>query len=290
MSRLLHALRSGRVLLMDGAMGTELLRSLSRPAPGQPPVDLSSLNTIDGGALVRAVHRAYVDAGAEVLVTNTFCVQPSASFETYQAAFALARTALTGSFVLADVGPGFPANDAALGRVLSACDGADGLLIETLSDPNLVEALAKANPSLPRLASFSFGFFDGRIRTHASLLPHECAEAARRCGCAALGVNCGRDIGLPELLEVIAAYRSVTDLPLFVRPNAGTPVEKTGRLVYRQTPEMMAGWLPALLEAGVTMVGGCCGTTPAHIAAYRHLIDDWNRAHSQNAIPQINAD
>ena len=96
---------------------------------------------------------------------------------------------------------------------------------------------------------------------------------------AALGVNCGAEIRLPELLEIVTAYRSITDLPLFVRPSAGTPKEVGGQWVYPETPASMAAWLPALFEAGVVMVGGCCGTTPAHIAAFRTVVDEWNRAH-----------
>ena len=90
---------------------------------------------------------------------------------------------------------------------------------------------------------------------------------ARGYDIAALGVNCGRDIGMDETIEIVRRYRDHTDLPLFARPNAGTPKQKGKRWVYPQSPEMMAERLPELLEAGVSMVGGCCGTTPDHIAA-----------------------
>jgi 5-methyltetrahydrofolate--homocysteine methyltransferase len=92
----------------------------------------------------------------------------------------------------------------------------------------------------------------------------------------ALGVNCGRDITIDDCAEIICRYRTVTDLPLFARPNAGTPTNVDGQWVYPHTPEQMAAELPKLLEAGVSMVGGCCGTTPAHIAAFRRVVDDWN--------------
>ena len=95
---------------------------------------------------------------------------------------------------------------------------------------------------------------------------------------AALGVNCGREIEMNEIVEIIRRYREVTKIPLFARPNAGTP-ERTGSVWhYPRTPEAMASCLPELLEAGVSMVGGCCGTTPEHIAAFRQVIEDWNRS------------
>jgi methionine synthase I (cobalamin-dependent) len=106
--------------------------------------------------------------------------------------------------------------------------------------------------------------------------PEWFANRARDWGLAALGVNCGRDIGMDEVIEIIRRYRRVTDLPLFARPNAGTPVRQGKRWVYPHTPERMAARLSELLEAGVCMVGGCCGTTPEHIAAFKPIIDEWN--------------
>jgi len=92
-----------------------------------------------------------------------------------------------------------------------------------------------------------------------------------------LGVNCGREIGMKECVEIAHQYRDNTHLPVFVRPNAGTPKFRNEQWVYPHSPEYMASWLPELLAAGVRMVGGCCGTTPAHIAAFKKVIDEWNQ-------------
>src|SRR5262249_62409020 len=89
------------------------------------------------------------------------------------------------------------------------------------------------------------------------------ARHAARHGVTALGVNCGREIDMDDIIEVIKRYRAVTDLPLFARPNAGTPRTDGGHLVYPRMPERMAERLPALLEAGGAVGGGCCGTAPA---------------------------
>ena len=117
----------------------------------------------------------------------------------------------------------------------------------------------------------------GRLATFSGHAPETYARHAERHGVAALGVNCGRDIGMDEIIEIIRRYRRETDLPLFARPNAGTPAREGDRWIYPHTPEAMATRLPELLEAGVNMVGGCCGTTPEHIAAFRPVVNAWNR-------------
>ena len=84
---------------------------------------------------------------------------------------------------------------------------------------------------------------------------------------------------MDEMIEIIRAYRQETDLPLFARPNAGTPTRVGDRWVYPHTPAQMAARLPELLEAGVSMIGGCCGTTPEYIASFRVVVDEWNSQH-----------
>jgi len=114
----------------------------------------------------------------------------------------------------------------------------------------------------------------GGLRTWVEKQPPEYyAERAGSLGIDALGVNCGRDIDMAEIIAIVRRYRRVTDLPLFARPNAGTPQRLDGRWIYPRTPRQMAEHLPELLEAGVNMVGGCCGTTPAHIASFHEIIE-----------------
>ena len=298
MPDLVKALHSGRVLLMDGAMGTELFRA------GVPrDACLEELN-LTQPEVVKGIHRAYVEAGAQFLLSNTFQANPAAlakhGVETRlmhlnQTALAIAfSVARQSAFVLADIGP-FGAQQLQsellvpmiLPMILSQ-HGADALLFETC--PNVVDlgvflslkTRETVLPLEPILVSFTFSHHaTGELRTHDRLAPEACARLVQKQGVeiAALGVNCGRDIGMADILEIVRRYRSVTDLPLFVRPNAGTPKQVDGQWVYPETPESMAAWLPALFEAGVVMVGGCCGTTPAHIAAFRKVVDEWNKAH-----------
>jgi 5-methyltetrahydrofolate--homocysteine methyltransferase len=286
----LEALHCGRVLLMDGAMGTELQR-----AGIQPGECFEHWNLTHPGRVV-AIHRAYAQAGAKVLLANTFQANPTALAKhgigqslssICEAGIELARTAaMPNSFVLGDWTP-FDVSPLEIPtHLLAPWTKADALLIETCSDLlaslNLSAGVRKAlsEPGqfwLPVLMSFTFHRNDaGELCTFHRFTPEAVARGAGNSGIAALGVNCGRDITMDDCTEIISRYRAVTDLPLFARPNAGTPTLVHGQWVYPHTPEQMAAKLPMLLETGVAMVGGCCGTTPAHIAAFRPIIDAYN--------------
>ena len=260
MSEFLKALRSGKVLVMDGAMGTELQRF-----PKPPP-----------RAAVGTIHSAYIAAGAEVILTDTF---QAVEHKQWQAAIRCARSARPRPrFILADVGPMQKLTQATAGAVLAECKGLDGVLLETWSSIAGLRMFAKARPAaLPMLVSFTFLHGPGdELQTFEAVSPEACAQAAKKCGAVALGANCGREIDLDDMLRIVERYRSACDVPIFVRPNAGTPKRTRSGWKYPHTPAAMAARLPALLEAGVTMIGGCCGTTPEHIRAFREVVDAWN--------------
>jgi 5-methyltetrahydrofolate--homocysteine methyltransferase len=288
MPDLLTALRSGRVLLMDGAMGTQLQRAGIAEDACYEQWNLTHPES------VRAIHQAYAEAGAEVLLTNTFQANPAslARFGLDERLKRLARAALRlawsvaggDRFVVADIGPFDDDPETARPRWLPAVFlEADAILVETAADlRDLITVLKMIlrraeNKLIPVLFSAAYQRSeDGELRTLGGDRPEECARRASRYPIAALGVNCGRDIGMDEIIEIVRRYRAVTDLPLFARPNAGTPKRRGKRWVYPHTPQKMAARLPELLEAGVCMVGGCCGTTPKHIAAFRRVVDEWN--------------
>jgi 5-methyltetrahydrofolate--homocysteine methyltransferase len=159
-------------------------------------------------------------------------------------------------------------------RIVTACAQADGLLLETFSDPEQAKVFAKEYRSIsakPVLVSFTF---DGQTqKTFRNVSSELCAGAAADMGAAALGVNCGRDVDMTLCAATLRRYRTVTTLPLFARINAGTPSNG----IYPKSAEEMAEELLQVLEAGAIMVGGCCGTTPRHIEAFAVVIDSWNR-------------
>jgi 5-methyltetrahydrofolate--homocysteine methyltransferase len=285
MPSFLDCLHSGGVVLMDGAMGTELQRAGIRQG------ECYELWNLTHPEQVRAIHQAYADAGAECLLANTFQANPAALARhgledqmgrILQAAVALARgVAGPERFVLVGVGPVDRPPPLTYWQILNDLQGADAVLLETWSDPEAAgECLRVARGRLPVLVSFTFwrGPPDHELRTFTDHRPEACARIADRGGAIALGVNCGRDLGMGDVAEVLRRYRSVTRLPLFARPNAGTPTRTADGWVYPQTPQRMAARLPELLDAGAMMVGGCCGTTPEHIATFRQVLTGRARA------------
>jgi 5-methyltetrahydrofolate--homocysteine methyltransferase len=279
---------------MDGAMGTELQRA------GIQPGECFELWNLTQALKVRSIHQAYVDAGADCLLTHTFQAnQPALARhglvsqweEILQAAVANARATLgTKQFLVADLGPDCGVNLPSAwrqsgGDYLAALGAVDALLLETAcSRDDLISLwfVRKEAARVPFLFSLAYGRNPlGHIctcvgRFPESKAPEFYAEKAKSWHVDALGVNCGRGIGMDDLLEIVRRYRQATDLPLFVRLNAGTPARVADQWVYPLTPEILAERLPELLECGVAMVGGCCGTTPDHIAACRPIIDQWN--------------
>jgi 5-methyltetrahydrofolate--homocysteine methyltransferase len=300
MSRFLEILHSGRVLLMDGAMGTELQRA------GLKEGECPELWNLTQPQKVQAIHQAYVDAGAEVLLTNTFQANPWAlakkglearSEEILKTGLSLAQSvAGTDRFVFLDFGPTEGTNSPekvvdlkCLDLLIPQLCSADAIVLETFSDSSVFLAVQTcrlaSEDEIPLLLSLSYQRLpSGEPCTRDRHTPEWFASQVGQYKIAALGVNCGRDIGMDEVIEIIRRYRQYTDLPLFVRPNAGTPTRMGDRWVYPHTPEKMGARLPELLEAGVAMVGGCCGTTPEHIAAFRPIVEGWNANRSSQPV------
>ena len=261
---------------MDGAMGTELQRA--DLAAGECP-ELWNLTHPDR---VAAIHRAYVDAGAECVLTNTFQANEKAlarygmadRLDTIiHAALHLARAAAgPDRYVIGDIGPMENPRPEAAQRLLEVFSPADAILLETWSDVPSAELFLKAacRANQPVLVSFTFLHSDpsGGFRTFKGSPPEACARAAKDHGAAAVGVNCGKELTFDDIAVVLRRYRTVTDMPLLARPNAGTPARGHNGCVYPHRPEDMAAQLPRLLDVGLAMIGGCCGTTPRTIAAF----------------------
>jgi 5-methyltetrahydrofolate--homocysteine methyltransferase len=267
---------------MDGAMGSELLQA------GAATESCLELWNLTHPEQVRAIHRAYLQAGARVLVSNTFQANPTALarhgrqdelVDLWQTGIELARSAgHRDHFVLASIGP--PVPDSWWEPIIPVLAAADGLLLETFSDREVLGCVARHREKLadaPIFLSLTYCHGPQGLATFSGDMPEAFAAGAREAGVTALGVNCGRDIGMADAAGIIRRYRAATDLPLFARPNAGTPARVADTWVYPHTPEIMADRLPDLLAADITLVGGCCGTTPAHIAAFRPVVETWNR-------------
>jgi 5-methyltetrahydrofolate--homocysteine methyltransferase len=278
MSKLTEALAAGKPILMDGAMGTELLRAGIEPVPGV---------NVTHPELVQRIHESYVHAGARVLLTNTFQANQGTNRRVITAAVGLARAAArAGQILLASFGMPITERSTLLGGL--PFDQLDGTLLETQSElrskediglpVNMAVHFLRTISRVPLLISMTFRRdISGRLETISGLGPEAIAAEAEDAGVAALGVNCGRDISLTDATKVLQAYRSACNLPLFARPNAGTPTRVGDRLVYPVTPAEMAAWVPEAIQAGAIMIGGCCGTTPQHIAACRESLAKLDR-------------
>ncbi len=267
--------------LLDGAMGT-VLQQKGLQAGGEPV--LLSLTQPD---LVRSVHESYVEAGAQIVYTNTFTANryklkdASKVAEVIPAAIRLAKEAAKGRALVAlDIGPigqlmeptgpmSFEEAYDIFAQMLSYSQGADVVVFETFTELYELKAAllaAKETTDLPVLCSMTFEA-DGRTFTGTS--PMEMCLTLEGLGASALGINCS--LGPKELLPLVSRLCRISSLPVFVKPNAGLPDPVSGE--YRSSPEEFARELSVLARCGVRLFGGCCGTTPEHLAALKRELE-----------------
>jgi len=288
-SSLLLAART-RVVIADGAMGTEL------QAVGLEPGACGEAWNLDHPGRVAAIHEAYREAGAEVLLTNTFGGHRLA-LARHDAVLAervpeLARAAVDvarrgggiGAWVLGDIGPigGFleplgdiPVSDAenAFRELATALvrGGADGIIVETMAalDELVLGVRAARDAGAPLVVgSVAFDRTKAGIRTMTGATPEQAAHALVEAGADLLGANCGTGLGASEYADIVRRYRAVApSLPVLVKMNAGQPRMADGAVEYDGTPDRLAAAIAPLVEAGAAIIGGCCGTTPEHIRA-----------------------
>lgn len=277
----------GGVILADGAMGTMLFEV--GLAFGDPP----ELWNVEHPERVRAVHRGYLDAGAAILLTNTFGGNrfrlamhrlEARTAELNAAAVRAAREAMQaagGEALLAgDIGPSgsilAPMGDLAFEEAVEgfaeqaralAEAGVDLFWIETMSDLEEVRAalqgVRQAAPQAPVIITLTF---DTRGHTMMGVSPEDAVRHLAAWGADAIGGNYGN--GPDELLPVIERmHAAAPDVVLVAKSNAGMPELVDMQAVYKASPEMMAGTAVEMRDAGARIVGACCGSTPAHLAA-----------------------
>ena len=289
--KIVDVLKTGKILVSDGAWGTVLYQNGLKA--GVCP-DLWSLTHYDA---VKDIALSYVNAGADMVETNTFGanrfklehygLQNKVSEINEAAARASREAAGDDRYVIASIGP--------TGKMLLMDDvtdkefydafreqavalekgGADAVCIETMSDAaEAVQAIraAKENTGLEVIATFTFEKTQqGEYRTMMGLSPTEAIRAAVDAGADIIGTNCGN--GMERMIDIVKEIRAeFPDLFILVQANAGIPILVDDESVFPETPEMMASYVPALIAAGVNIVGGCCGTTPEHIMAIKKVV------------------
>jgi methionine synthase I (cobalamin-dependent) len=280
MHPLIESLLRQRPLITDGAWGTQL------QARGLPVGDCPDHWNLTHPDAVADVAAAYVAAGSRIILTNTFGANRirlaefglgERAAEINRAGAQISRRAAgNGALVFASMGPTgkmLVAGDVSEQEVSAAfaeqadalrAGGADGIVVETMAE--LQEALlaieAARRTGLPVVACMTF---DTAGRTMMGVSPAEAARELTAAGSDVVGSNCGN--GIEAFAEIARQMRAATGLPLWMKPNAGRPEWVDGRVCYQTAPAEFARVVPELVAAGADFVGGCCGTSPAHLRA-----------------------
>ena len=278
-----------KIEIFDGAMGTML------QAGGLQPGACPELMNVENPEVVKNIHRAYIEAGATIIETNTFGASPlklehygltDRMAELNAAAVKIAKTAAQGrAKVAGSMGPtgrfieplGDLAFDEAYDNFFAQAQalaqaGADYLIIETCIDIQEMRAAllaAKDACDIPVICQLSYSE-DGRTVTGTD--PQSAAILLDAMGADIIGVNCS--LGPEELVPIVKTLAENCTCPISVLPNAGMPYLKDGQTVFPMGPEDFGKWGVKLLEAGASYLGGCCGTTPEHIRELAKAVKD----------------
>jgi len=279
-------LQSGQILIADGATGTMLM------AAGLPAGAAPELWNVERPEQIIALHRAYLESGSQIILTNTFGGSRvkldkfglgERTGELNLAAAALAKQASQGrAYVAGDIGPtgelmqpmGHLTYEVALQAFAEqaaalAQGGVDAIWVETMTDLSEAKAAvtgARQASDLPIFCSLSFG---RKARTMMGVSPKQAAQELWPLGLSAIGANCGE--GLEMIPEVLRQMGEVLPgAPLIVKPNAGLPKLVAGQTTYDLAPGDFAAQMKEFIAQGAQVIGSCCGSSPAYIAALRN--------------------
>jgi 5-methyltetrahydrofolate--homocysteine methyltransferase len=270
-------------VITDGAWGTEL------QARGLGLGEVPDAWNLSNPKKVAEVARAYVDAGSQIILTNTFGANRMRLAEqdlaqkaeqinrwgveiSFEAAAGNARVfasigpsgklLLNGDVTVQDLAQAFAEQARSLAKA-----GAHGLVIETMSDLEEARLAVKAarETGLPVVACMVFDSGKNKDRTIMGQTPEQVAKGLTQAGADVIGANCGQ--GIAGFVEICGRLHASTDRPIWIKANAGLPIVIDGKAHYQSTPEEFARFAPQLVAAGASFIGGCCGTTPAFVAA-----------------------
>jgi len=283
MRQTIQELTSAGPVITDGGWGTQLQQR------GLGPGDCPDAWNLDRPKKVEEVARAYVDAGSQLILTNTFGanrfilarhgledkvaeinrsgveISRRAAGERAKVFASLGPSGVM--LVMGEVSEGELQDAFAVQAEAMAAAGADAIVLETMTDPaeaRLAVAAARET-GLAVVACMTFDSGPDNDRTMMGTTPEEAAEQMAAAGADVIGSNCGQ--GISGMVKICRRLKAATELPVWIKANAGLPELVDGQTVFRQTAEEFADHVPQLAEAGAAFIGGCCGTTPAFIEA-----------------------
>lgn len=285
MPDIIKELQKNKVLFFDGAMGTQLIE-MGCKIGGCP----ESWNIIKNKKLVYGIHKSYVDAGSDIIETNTFGANivrlgifglEEKTYEINKAAAQNARKAAgRKKMVCGSIGPTGKIHkhhdrkkekellESFMPQVQGLVDGgADFLCVETILDlfetRCILRCIGEISPKTPVAATISYKKTGNSYSTFRNVPLRDSIKQLVNLPVCAVGTNC--NLTIEDMIPVIETMRGLTELPLIAQPCAGHPVLHKTKVRYKETPEKMAEHVNELMDAGAGLLGGCCGTTPAHI-------------------------
>jgi 5-methyltetrahydrofolate--homocysteine methyltransferase len=292
MKNIMQRLKDGEILIADGAMGTMLMeRGLN---PGEPPESYNLTHP----EVLEEIAELYVDAGADIIQTNTFGASPlklslySMEDKTDQinrAAIRAVKKAIgEQSYISASCGPCGrllkPYGDVEQDDVYNSFveqmhiisdEGIDIICVETMTDLNealiALKAAKTAAPSIPVIVTMTFDLTPKGFYTIMGTDITAAVTHLEQGGADIIGSNCGN--GIDNMILIAAEFKQKSKLPIIIQSNAGIPEVKDNRVMYPETPRFMAERVKKLVTLGVSIIGGCCGTTPEHIRAIKKTLD-----------------
>jgi len=273
----------------DGAWGTQLQKL------GLPGGYCPELWNVENPSAVEAVAASYVQAGSDVILTNTFGANKfvlgqhslaARVMELAQAGVKISKKATAGTDVkvFASLGPtgkivmmGEASEDEIVSAyreaaVAVADGGADAIVLETFNELDEIRLALQGClvAGLPVVASMTFASGPDKTSTMMGNTPAELAQMAQSAGGAAVGANCG--VGPDNYVVVARMLSDACALPIWIKANAGLPVVHQGKTTFPMNPQQFAAFAPQLIAAGAKFIGGCCGTTPQHIKTLRQKV------------------
>jgi 5-methyltetrahydrofolate--homocysteine methyltransferase len=296
MKNLLERVNNGEIIVADGAMGTMLMKYGLKP--GEPP----EVFNLTRQAILEEIAQAYLEAGAEIIQTNTFGGSPlKLSFYSLEdrveeinrnAVLAVKKVVGDKAYVSGSCGPSGkilkPYGETEEEEIYNSFrkqieaqikTGVDIICVETMTDLKEASLAIKAAKSIssdiPVMATMTF---DPTPRGFYTVMGTNIEQAARglaNAGADIVGSNCGN--GIENMVKIAKELHTCTQLPLIIQSNAGIPEMDGTKTVYPETPEFMAEKSKELIDIPVSIIGGCCGTTPQHIRAIKHTVETFSQ-------------